>query len=71
MTKISVKLTGRLVIEPDDGMFHAYSPDFPGLHTSGGTKEEAEENGRDAMVALVKSFLKHKEALPSTLEVVA
>jgi hypothetical protein len=38
------------VFEPqDEGGYHVYAPDLPGLHTQGETLEEATENAREAL----------------------
>ena len=42
------------VFEPqDEGGYHAYSPELPGLHTQGDTLEEATENAREALALYV------------------
>ena len=38
-----------VVIEPTDTGFSAYSPDLPGCVSTGGTREEVEQNMRDAI----------------------
>jgi len=53
-----------VVIEPDDGGFHAFCPSLKGLHTCGKTEEEARENSRDAVTAYIKSLVKHNEVVP-------
>ena len=36
------------VFEPqDEGGYHAYAPELPGLHTQGDTLEEATDNARE------------------------
>jgi len=38
------------VFEPqDEGGYHAYAPELPGLHTQGDTLEEATDNAREAL----------------------
>ncbi|MBA3509022.1 MAG: type II toxin-antitoxin system HicB family antitoxin, partial [Thermoleophilaceae bacterium] len=38
------------VFEPqDEGGYHAYAPELPGLHTQGENLEEATENAREAL----------------------
>ncbi len=38
-----------VVIEPDEGGFHAYVPSLPGCHTFGDTVEEARKNILEAI----------------------
>jgi predicted RNase H-like HicB family nuclease len=38
------------VFEPqDEGGYHVYAPDLPGLHTQGDTLDEATNNAREAL----------------------
>jgi predicted RNase H-like HicB family nuclease len=38
------------VFEPqDEGGYHVYAPELPGLHTQGESLEEATENAREAL----------------------
>ena len=37
----------------DEGGYHAYAPELPGLHTQGDTLEEATENAREALALYV------------------
>ena len=53
-----------VVVEPDEGGFHAYCPALKGLHTCGDTKEEALSNARDAAVAYLQSSIKHGDPIP-------
>ncbi|MFC1894193.1 type II toxin-antitoxin system HicB family antitoxin [Chloroflexota bacterium] len=53
-----------VVIDPDDGGFHAYCPALKGLHTCGDTKEEALQNARDAAIAYLQSLVKHGDPIP-------
>jgi len=42
------------VFEPqDEGGYHAYAPELPGLHTQGDALEEATENAREALALYV------------------
>lgn len=50
-----------VVIEPDNGKYHAYAPKFKGCHTEGTTIEEARSNAEDAVRAYLLSMLKHGE----------
>ena len=38
-----------VVLEPTDTGFSAYSPDLPGCAATGGTRDEAERNMREAV----------------------
>jgi len=45
------------VFEPqDDGGFHVYAPELPGLHSQGDTLEEATENAREALVLYIEGL---------------
>lgn len=54
----------RFVVERDDGSFHAFCPDFPGLHVDGRTVGEALENAKQAAGLYLASLLKHNEPIP-------
>jgi predicted RNase H-like HicB family nuclease len=46
-----------LVFEPqEEGGYHVYAPDFPGLHTQGETLEEAEANAEEALALYVEGL---------------
>ena len=53
-----------VVIEPDDGAFHAYVPALPGCHTFGATIDEARANITEAMELHVESMLEDGEPVP-------
>lgn len=45
------------VFEPqEEGGYHVYAPELPGLHTQGDTLEEATENAREAMGLYVEGM---------------
>jgi len=45
------------VFEPqDEGGYHVYAPELPGLHTQGQTLEEAIENAREALALYVEGL---------------
>jgi predicted RNase H-like HicB family nuclease len=45
------------VFEPqDEGGYHVYAPDLPGLHTQGETLEEATEHAREALELYVEGL---------------
>jgi antitoxin HicB len=47
--------TYRVIITPDDGVYHACVPALPGCHTWGATVEEARAMIRDAIDLYVRS----------------
>jgi predicted RNase H-like HicB family nuclease len=52
------------VFEPDpDGGYHAYAPEFPGLHTEGDTLEEAVSNAEEALALYVEGLREEGRAL--------
>ncbi len=53
-----------VVIERDEGMFHAYAPALPGCHTFGATVEEAEANIREAIALHIECMREDGEILP-------
>lgn len=53
-----------IIIEPDGDGFHAYCPVLKGLHTSGGTRDEALHNAKDAAEAYLLSLIKHRDPIP-------
>jgi predicted RNase H-like HicB family nuclease len=45
------------VFEPQqEGGYHVYAPELPGLHTQGDTLEEATENAREALELYVEGL---------------
>ena len=45
------------VFEPqDEGGYHVYAPELPGLHTQGETLEDAIENAREALALYVQGL---------------
>jgi predicted RNase H-like HicB family nuclease len=45
------------VFEPqDEGGYHVYAPELPGLHTQGESLEEASENAREALALYVEGL---------------
>jgi predicted RNase H-like HicB family nuclease len=45
------------VFEPqDEGGYHVYAPDLPGLHTQGESLDEATENAREALELCVEGL---------------
>lgn len=60
----TLRLLVSVVVEPDDGGFHAYCPAFKGLHIDGQTQEEALARTKDALNLYVESMRAHQEPLP-------
>jgi len=46
----------------DEGGFHVYAPDLPGLHTQGDTLEEATANAQEALELYVEGL--REDGLP-------
>ncbi len=45
------------VFEPqDEGGYHVYAPDLPGLHTQGDTLDEATDNASEALALYVEGL---------------
>ncbi len=59
-----VQFSVDVVVEPDDGEFHAYCPALKGLHVGGETEEEALKNAMDAVELYLKSLIKHGDPIP-------
>jgi predicted RNase H-like HicB family nuclease len=53
-----------VVIEPDDGMFHADVPALPGCHTFGETIDETLANIHEAMSLYIDTLLEDGEPIP-------
>lgn len=62
--KTEITFTTEIVVEPDEGGFHAYCPALKGLHTCGDTREEAIQNAGYAVSAYLQSLIKHHEPIP-------
>lgn len=54
-----------IIIEPDEGGYHAYCPTLPGLHAPGDTVDEAARNAADAAIAYLRSLIKRGDPIPS------
>ena len=54
-----------VILEPDEGGYHAFCPALPGCHTCGDTIEEAMKNIREAVEVYCESMRKHGEPLPN------
>ena len=64
MERNSVNYRVQIIIEPDEGGFHAYCPALKGLHSWGETEQEALQNAKDAAIAYLRSLLKHGDPIP-------
>ena len=52
------------VFEPqDEGGYHVYAPDLPGLHTQGDSLDEATENATEALALYVDGLRDEGRAL--------
>jgi predicted RNase H-like HicB family nuclease len=63
-SKVFFRLNVDIYIEKDKERFHAFCPNFKGIHTDGANVEEAINNAKEAVTAYVTSLLKHKEPIP-------
>jgi predicted RNase H-like HicB family nuclease len=57
--------TYRIILEADEGGFHASVPALPGCHTWGKTIEEARAMVRDAIDAYLRSLIADGETVPA------
>jgi predicted RNase H-like HicB family nuclease len=53
-----------IVIEPTKTGFSAYSPDLPGCASTGRTREEVEQNMREAIAFHLDGLRKEGQAVP-------
>jgi predicted RNase H-like HicB family nuclease len=53
-----------IVIEPTQTGFSAYSPDLPGCVSTGRTREEVEQNMREAITFHVDGLREEGQAIP-------
>jgi len=60
----TLKIKVRIVVEADEGSFHAYCPELRGLHVDGATEGEALDNARVAVRLYVNSLIKHDDPIP-------
>lgn len=58
----------RVIVEQDeDGYYIASCPNLPGCISDGGTRAEALENMKDAMVGYLTSVIKNGDPLPTPI----
>jgi len=54
------------VFEPqDEGGYHVYAPELPGLHTQGDSLDEATQNAREALALYVEGLREDGRSLES------
>jgi predicted RNase H-like HicB family nuclease len=53
-----------IVIEPTKTGFSAYSPDLPGCVSTGRTREEVEQNMREAIAFHIEGLRDHGQMVP-------
>jgi predicted RNase H-like HicB family nuclease len=53
-----------VVIEPDEGAYHAYVPALPGCHSFGDSVEEAQTNIREAIALHIECMQEDGESVP-------
>jgi predicted RNase H-like HicB family nuclease len=52
------------VFEPqEEGGYHVYAPDLPGLHTQGNTLDAATENAREALALYIEGLREEGRSL--------
>ncbi len=56
--------TNRIILESDEGGYHAYFPALPGCHTWGKTLNEARSMARDAIDVYLRSLVADGEEIP-------
>jgi predicted RNase H-like HicB family nuclease len=54
-----------IVIEPTKTGFSAYSPDLPGCVSTGRTREEVEQNMREAIAFHIEGLRDHSQWYPN------
>jgi predicted RNase H-like HicB family nuclease len=62
VTRVTFGFT--VIVEPDEGSFHAYCPAFKGLHVDGKDEEETLRNAVEAAGVYIRSLIAHGEPLP-------
>ncbi len=56
--------TYRIILEPDEGGYHASVPALPGCHTWGKTIDKARAMARDAIDVYLRSLIADGEEIP-------
>ncbi len=52
-----------VIVEPDDGKYHAYCPGLRGVHADGEIPEEAMANARDGALGTLRTRLRHGDPI--------
>jgi predicted RNase H-like HicB family nuclease len=60
----SVTFKISVVLEPDDGVIHAFAPAFKGLHVDGKDEQEAMRNLAHGIQVYMESWAANSEPLP-------
>ena len=64
MKKDQIAFKIQVIVERDEGEYHAYCPALKGLHTSGTTQEEAYNNAIDAAIAYIETLIEDVNPIP-------
>ena len=64
MKKEQIAFKIQVIVEPDEGEYHAYCPALKGLHTGGTTREEAYNNAIDAAIAYIETLIEDGNPIP-------
>lgn len=59
-----IRFQVRVIVDQDDGLFHAFTPDIRGLHACGESQQEALAAINEASTLYFQSLMKHGESLP-------
>lgn len=62
--KTSITFSVPIVIEKDNGEYHAFCPVLKGLHTRGETIKETKTNAANAVIAYLNSLIRHGDPIP-------
>jgi len=60
----SYTYTYRVIIEPDEGGYHAFVPALPGCHTWGKTIDDVRSMVRDAIDVYMRSLAADNKTIP-------
>jgi len=62
--KTPITFSVPIVIEKDNGEYHAFCPVLKGLHTRGATIKETKTNVANAVIAYINSLIRHGDPIP-------
>lgn len=65
--KTSITFSVPIIIEKDNGEFHAFCPVLKGLHTRGETIKETKKNAENAVAAYLHSLIRHGDPIPLSI----